>query len=1024
MVWSINSSIREIWAGLSQGDILRSLVGNNTPIRVEIPDAIGGDSGNDLVLGGSQDDLLIGDVGDDSIYGSGGNDTVYGGTSHLIVEDWEGQDLLVGGSGDDLIFGNQGDDTLYGSEGDDTLYGGKDSDLLYGNSGNNVLFGDLGSDTLFGGEGENRFQIGRRFDVPGFQSTGGQTLADADWIMDFSPGKDLIELQGGLTFDDLNILAGTGENTGDTILQDKVTQEYLAIVKNIRPEAIARNYFWPSSQEPPASPLPTQNPQEDTNEAVDQIPSSDSVAPDEQIITPDGEQIITPDEEKQYHGTIAFNGIRYNVLEDKTRTREITLVRQDGDDGKVSVTVTLIKGTEIVFPNNNNPAIIVTFAPGETEKIITIPIGEDDAGETNTTFSIVLSDPTGGAAIALTHPIVVTLPTQNQPGSIIFGDDNVNGTEEENEAADLEPDTSSEIEEEPADLEPDTSSEIEKEPEEIEDTEPDTSSEIEEEPADLEPDTSSEIEEEPADLEPDTSSEIEEEPEEPADLEPDTSSEIEEEPEEPADLEPDTSSEIEEEPEEIEDTEPDTSSEIEEEPEEIEDTEPDTSSEIEEEPEEIEDTEPDTSSEIEEEPEDTEPDTSSEENEIPPIEEEDGEDTNGEIEDEPLDEDGDNSSGDESEISAPANYADAASGIIADLSKGIVTRLFTTSADVPFKILPLGDSNTRGFPNQASIGGYRARLWEKLVGENGFNIDFVGQASSGPTNIDINHEGRGGFTINELINNNEEFSGYNQPNTPPYTTIENALKDQPNAILLMAGTNDILQGDAAEIAIADLEVLVDRITETLPEAQVLVASIIPHISSNSDRQQRTKEFSEQVYEFVVAPRATTNPNIRFVDMFNTPLVSSDYSSDGIHLNASGYDKLADEWYSQIRMLPSGEETLTDVQNIIGSAYDDTLIGNDRSNEIQGGGGNDWLIGGAGEDTFILAQGEGTDTIADFESGIDRLGLSDGLEFEQLTISTGSAASDTHIAIADSGESLATLMGIDASTISADDFILV
>ncbi|MCT7997325.1 SGNH/GDSL hydrolase family protein [Laspinema olomoucense] len=1001
MVWSNDSSIYEILAGLSEADIRRSLVGNNTPIRVGTDDAIASDSPNDLLLAGSEDDLLIGDVGNDTIYGGSGNNTLSGGTGHLIAEDWEGEDFLIGGSGDDLIFGNQADDTLYGGDGDDTLYGGKDSDRLEGNGGNDLLSGDLGSDTLSGGEGQNRFQIGRRFDVPGFLSTGGPTLDHADWIMDFTPGQDLIELLGELTFDELNIFAGTGENAGDTIIQDTITQEYLAIVKNIPPEAIARDNFWPYSQ-PPLPSLPPQNPRINPSLPLEDTSPTDVVSPGEKV---------SPIKPNPSSAAIAFSTIRYTVLDDNTPALEITLIRQNALHKKVSVTVTLHKGITTASATSETTSAILPFNEGETAKTVTIPLIENKQEDLKSTFSLLLSNPTGGAKIELTNPVIVTLPEQQQPDSIIFNDDNLSKIEEE-EPSDLEPDISSEIEEEePSDLEPDVPPETEEE--EPSDLEPDISSEIEEEePSDLEPDVSSETEEEePSNLEPDVSPETEEE--EPSDLEPDISSEIEE--EEPSDLEPDISSEIEEE--EPSDLEPDISLEIEEE--EPSDLEPDVPPETEEE--EPSDLEPDVPPETEEQEEEPIPDK----DETPPIEDEQGEDTSGEIEDDPVDEEGDDGSGDDSEISTTANYSDAASGIIADLSEGIVTRLFTTDEDVPFKILPLGDSNTRGYPNQASIGGYRTRLWERLVVDNGFNIDFVGQAKSGPEDIDRDHEGRGGFTIPQLIENSNNFSGFNQPAAPLYSTIENALNyDQPDAILLMAGTNDILQNKPVETALTDLGILVDRIITRMPEVQVLVSSIIPHISNEPTLQQRTQEFSQKVEKFVVAPRANNNPNIRFVDMFNLPFVAGDYDKDGIHLNASGYDKLADEWYSEIRMLPSGEESLTDVHNIIGSAYDDTLIGNDASNKIRGGEGNDWLSGGAGEDTFILASGEGTNTIADFESGSDRIGLTNGLQFEQLVISPGSDASQTQIAIANTGESLAILRGIHATLINADDFILV
>ena len=591
-------------------------------------------------------------------------------------------------------------------------------------------------------------------------------------------------------------------------------------------------------------------------------------------------------------------------------------------------------------------------------------------------------------------PPDVSSPTAEEEPSALPPD--VSSPTAEEEPSALPPDVSSPTaEEEPSDLPPDVSSPTAEE--ELSDLPPDVTPEIEaEDNSDLEPDVTPEIEaEDNSDLEPDVTPEIE--AEDNSDLEPDVTPEIEA--EDDLDLEPDVTPEIE--------AEDDL------------DLEPDVTPEIEIEAEDDLDLEPDVTPEIEDNQED---EPISDET---PLEDEAGDDSSGELEDDPIEENGgDESSGEDSETGVTVSYLDAPSGIIADLSEGVVTRLFTTSEEVPFKILPLGDSNTRGFPNNAALGGYRTRLWERLVADNGFNINFVGQATSGPEHIDRNHEGRGGFTIDHLIDNSSNFEGFNQPKAPLYTTIEDALNyAQPDAVLLMAGTNDILQGKPVETALTDLENLVGRIVNTMPDTQVLVSSIIPN-SSNENRQQRTTEFSEQVEEIVVAPRANTHPNIRFVDLFNLPFVAADYDDDGIHLSASGYDKLADEWYAQIRMLPSGEETLTDVQHLIGSAYDDTLIGDDQANIIRGGEGNDWLIGGAGEDTFILAPGEGTNTIADFESGSDRIGLADGLEFEQLVISPGSDGTQTQIAIADTGESLAILLGIDDTMINADDFILV
>ena len=57
---------------------------------------------------------------------------------------------------------------------------------------------------------------------------------------------------------------------------------------------------------------------------------------------------------------------------------------------------------------------------------------------------------------------------------------------------------------------------------------------------------------------------------------------------------------------------------------------------------------------------------------------------------------------------------------------------------------------------------------------------------------------------------------------------------------------------------------------------------------------------------------------------------------------------------------SGRDTITLVENIIGSALNDTLTGTAVANRLAGGGGNDVLNGGAGSDTLV--GGLGNDTL--------------------------------------------------------------
>ncbi|KQN00021.1 hypothetical protein ASE78_17795 [Sphingomonas sp. Leaf25] len=51
---------------------------------------------------------------------------------------------------------------------------------------------------------------------------------------------------------------------------------------------------------------------------------------------------------------------------------------------------------------------------------------------------------------------------------------------------------------------------------------------------------------------------------------------------------------------------------------------------------------------------------------------------------------------------------------------------------------------------------------------------------------------------------------------------------------------------------------------------------------------------------------------------------------------------------------AGSDTLSGIENLVGSSYNDTLLGDAGANVIEGGGGNDTLVGGAGDDTASYA----------------------------------------------------------------------
>lgn len=69
-----------------------------------------------------------------------------------------------------------------------------------------------------------------------------------------------------------------------------------------------------------------------------------------------------------------------------------------------------------------------------------------------------------------------------------------------------------------------------------------------------------------------------------------------------------------------------------------------------------------------------------------------------------------------------------------------------------------------------------------------------------------------------------------------------------------------------------------------------------------------------------------------------------------------------------------DDFFTDIENIIGSDFRDTLTGDNGANVISGGGGNDVIDGGGDKDT--INGGAGNDTV-DGGAGNDRLSLDDG-----------------------------------------------
>lgn len=234
----------DIFDGTDSDDTIFGLEGNDVIRGLEGNDVIFGNQGNDQVFGGLGDDTLYGGKEDDIVQGGAGNDYVFGDLGNDTLWGDEGNDFVFGGLGNDLIYGNRGNDAIYGNEGDDSLYGGRENDTLFGGRGNDFLSGDLGNDLLFGDEGTNTLRGGAGNDIFVLQRKfGATTLERSDLILDFTKGQDKIGLTDGLTFQDLAIYGGVREYLGDTIIQDKITGRYFALLRNVDSTTITASDF-------------------------------------------------------------------------------------------------------------------------------------------------------------------------------------------------------------------------------------------------------------------------------------------------------------------------------------------------------------------------------------------------------------------------------------------------------------------------------------------------------------------------------------------------------------------------------------------------------------------------------------------------------------------------------------------------------------------------------------------------------------------------------------------------------------
>lgn len=119
-------------------------------------------------------------------------------------------------------------------------------------------------------------------------------------------------------------------------------------------------------------------------------------------------------------------------------------------------------------------------------------------------------------------------------------------------------------------------------------------------------------------------------------------------------------------------------------------------------------------------------------------------------------------------------------------------------------------------------------------------------------------------------------------------------------------------------------------------------------------------------------------------------------------------------------LSSTRDVYVDFENIIGSAFADTLRGDNGANYITGGAGIDKMYGGAGDDSFIIeaANHHGSGEIIDGNAGYDVIRFTSTTEGDTLTLSAKVNVEEARVGDSAGSSSGVTEANIDASNVAS------
>jgi len=375
------------------------------------------DLGNDRlyeienVIGTRSDDIIDGDHGANVLDGQDGADNIRG---------HNGNDRILGGEGNDVVWGDTGDDIV---SGDDEIRGGLGNDTLSGGIGNDHLRGEQGNDIIDGGDGvDSVFFWGERDDF-NISLNPDNSYQVQDMRPDGQEGTDTVRNVESFSFFDGDVAVGGILSAPPTAIDDAaaVTSDTPIAIDAVANDSDAAGDVVSIFSVTKGSALGEVS---IVNGLIVYDPRGGfaSLAPG--LKAQDTFSYTATDG----NGRMSTASVTVDVAGAVRNTGSLSIAqasawKAEGHAGSTPFTFTVTRsgdtsgtasakwsvsggawaGTMAAnaadFTGGILPSSIVSFAAGETSKVVSVNIAGDTAPEFNESFTVTLSDPATGVGL-------------------------------------------------------------------------------------------------------------------------------------------------------------------------------------------------------------------------------------------------------------------------------------------------------------------------------------------------------------------------------------------------------------------------------------------------------------------------------------------------------------------------------------------------------------------------------------------------------------------------------------------------